>query len=523
MTEAGLRGPILRGSSKPQVAGKAAVLLSAILVVGVLCTGVARADGPTVTGTGSSFAALEIEQWKGDVANKYDLTINFQAGGSTQGRLNYLNGTVDFGASDIEYQGEEQRLIDASPRRDFVYVPVSAGPVALMFNVIGTDGRRISDLNISRRDACRIFTEPEISWNDPSIAATNPGLPLPAKKIRPVVRNDGAGTSYVVSEYCIAVAPDVWNAFRQYIAERRPDQNSVPLREGLPVSTWPQGIGNSSGATASSGVAQTVQGSADTVTYVDAAPTIVAPIDGNPAPVMSIQNPAGVFQRPVPAAATVALAYAAARPNGTFQLSYDGADPRAYFPSTYSYVIAQTNGFDPAKGRVLGAFLNYAVTAGQKNVEALEYARLSEVLVNLALDKVQQIPGAPTRPTDLGGAPPPPDVLAGTSAGVGSGGLGGGAGAAGAPGAGGVAGAVAGAVLTPEQAAAAATAAAVAEAQKAANEEAAAADLASAEEIAAGQGGPGNREVLFTLLQGAALVGLGVFLSKGVRTSWQKT
>jgi hypothetical protein len=28
--------------------------------------------------------------------------------------------------------------------------------------------------------------------------------------------------------------------------------------------------------------------------------------------------------------------------------------------------------------------------------------------------------------------------------------------------------------------------------------------------------------VIFTLLQGALLVGLGVFLSKGVRTSWQK-
>ncbi len=512
----------VRRAGRPRVRGHAAILLSVVVAVGVLGAGVARADGPTVTGTGSSFAALEIEQWKGDVANKYGLTINYQAGGSTQGRLNYLNGTVDFGATDIEYQEDEQRLIDSSARRDFVYVPVSAGPVALMFNVIGTDGRRISELNISRRDACRIFTEPEISWNDPSIVAANPGLPLPEKKIRPVVRNDGAGTSYVMSEYCIAVAPDVWETFRRYVADRRPDQNSVPLRNGLPVSTWPQGIGNGSGATASSGAAQTVQGSADTVTYVDAATTIVAPIDGNPAPVMSIQNPAGSFTKPIPAAATVALAYAVARANGTFQLSYDGADPRAYFPSTYSYVIAQTSGFDPAKGRVLGAFLNYAVTAGQKNVEALEYARLSEVLVNLALDKVQQIPGAPARPTDLGGAPPPPDVLAGTAAGVAGGGLGGVSGGVSGGAAGSAAGGATG-VLTPEQAAAAATAAAVAAAQRTANEEAAAADLASSDEIAASNAGPGDREVLFTLFQGAALVGLGVFLSKGVRTSWQKT
>ena len=500
-----------------------AITLSVIVAVSVLCTGVAHAAGPTVTGTGSSFAALEIEQWKSDVANEYDIAINYQAGGSTQGRLNYLNGTVDFGASDIEFQPDEQNLINSSSRRDFVYVPVSAGPLAFMFNLTGPSGR-ISDLSLSRRDACRIFTEPEIKWNDPSIQATNPGVALPDKKIRPVVRNDGSGTSYVLSEYCISVAGDIWNAFKTYVANNDPDQNSIPLREGVPVSTWPQGIGSATGATASTGVAQTVQLSPDTITYVDAATAVTTFIDGAASPVASVENAAGAYMKPVPASATIALGYAEARANGTFALRYDGADPGAYIPSTYSYVIAQTSGFDPAKGRVLGTFLNYAVTAGQRNVEELSYSRLSSVLVNLALDKVQQIPGAPARPTDLAGAPPPPDVLAGTIAAKGAAGVagaaGGVAGAAGA--AGGLAGA-GGAALTPEQAQAAAAAAEVLAAQAKAASEAAAADESAADEILAVQtNGPGGREVIFTLLQGALLVGLGVFLSKGVRTSWQK-
>jgi len=60
-------------------------------------------------------------------------------------------------------------------------------------------------------------------------------------------------------------------------------------------------------------------------------------------------------------------------------------------------------------------------------------------------------------------------------------------------------------------------------AQAKAAAEAAAADQSAADEILAVQtNGPGGREVIFTLLQGALLVGLGVFLSKGVRTSWQK-
>ena len=507
----------------PTIRTASAITLSAIVAVSVLCTGVAHAAGPTVTGTGSSFAALEIEQWKSDVANEYDIAINYQAGGSTQGRLNYLNGTVDFGASDIEYQPDEQNLINSSSRKDFVYVPVSAGPLALMFNLTGPGGR-ISDLSLSRRDACRIFTEADIKWNDPSIQATNPGVALPDKKIRPVVRNDGSGTSFVLSEYCINVAGDVWNAFKTYVANNDPDQNSIPLREGGPVSTWPQGIGSATGATASTGVAQTVQLSPDTITYVDAATAITTFIDGATSPVASVENAAGVYMKPVPAGATIALGYAEARANGTFALRYDGADPGAYFPSTYSYVIAQTAGFDPAKGKVLGTFLNYAVTAGQRNVEELSYSRLSSVLVNLALDKVQQIPGAPARPTDLAGAPPPPDVLGGTIAANGAAGAAGAGGVAGAAAgaAGGIAGA-AGAVLTPEQAKAAAAAAEVVAAQAKAAAEAAAADQSAADEILAVQtNGPGGREVIFTLLQGALLVGLGVFLSKGVRTSWQK-
>ena len=99
-------------------------------------------------------------------------------------------------------------------------------------------------------------------------------------------------------------------------------------------------------------------------------------------------------------------------------------------------MIAQTAGFDPAKGFTLASFLNYAVTAGQKRAESLGYARRSNVLVNLALDQIAKIPGAPARPTDLAGAPPPPRPINLPQVGGGAGGAAGG----GKPGIGGVAG-----------------------------------------------------------------------------------
>ena len=126
-------------------------------------------------------------------------------------------------------------------------------------------------------------------------------------------------------------------------------------------------------------------------------------------PTASVQNAAGVFTQPDEDNVTVALGYAQTRGNGTFQLAFNGPDPRAYFPSTYSYVLAQTTGFDPGKGATLGQFLCYAVSKGQVIAPQLRYARLSSVLVNIAIDAIVQIPGAPPAAhCPVAGAPPPP-------------------------------------------------------------------------------------------------------------------
>ncbi len=47
---------------------------------------------------------------------------------------------------------------------------------------------------------------------------------------------------------------------------------------------------------------------------------------------------------------TVAFGYATPRGNGTFQLAFNGPDPRAYFPSTYSYVLGADGRLRPGQG-----------------------------------------------------------------------------------------------------------------------------------------------------------------------------
>jgi ABC-type phosphate transport system substrate-binding protein len=374
-----------------------AIGLAATLVFGS-ATAASAQDSAPIVGGGSSFAQLEFDQWRADVARPpHNLTVSYSAAGSTDGRNNFSSEEFDFATTDIEYPSSEP-----TPARPFVYLPVSAGGLGFMYNLIGYDGVRITNLRLSQVNLCRAFTEPGIRWNDPAIAAENPGARLPSNLVKRVVRADGSGTSHVLSEFCIATAPAVWEAFR---ASLQFDQNTSPeFRAGLPTSNWPRGYSQVSNAFAADGVANVVANDIvgrNAITY-----TGPGHARERGFPNASIQNPAGEYLAPTAAAVTAGLSHATPRPNGTITPNPLSSDPAAYFPALYSYVLAPTTGFDPAEGSTLARFLNYAVTDGQDRAVPLGYARLPAVLVSLALDQIAKIPGAPARPPDPELPPP---------------------------------------------------------------------------------------------------------------------
>ena len=410
-------------------------VVAAIAVLAILAGTVGpvpRADAATspINGGGSGFAALELDQWRADTARKpYSLKVNYVSQGSTFGRQQFIDGNLDFGVSDIVFldtelpQLQSKRCGGRGPANCFVYVPISAGGLAFMYNLTDNSGQRIPDLKLTRRTACKIFTGAILKWNAPEIVATNPKLTTFNRDIVPIIRGDGAGESFVLSQFCQAVAPDVWTAF---IADRVKDDpaNVAPdFRAGKPVSNWPQGWGRANPALYADGVANTV---ADPVTGKNAITyTAAGYAKVRSFPVASMQNAAGIYTQPDETNVTVALGYAKGRGDGTFDLNFSGSDKRAYFPSTYSYAIAQTTGFDASKGATLAQFLCYAVSKGQSIAPSLRYARLSSVLVGIAIDAISRIPGAPSKadcPVAGAPPPPPPPVVAPGTANPGAGG-----------------------------------------------------------------------------------------------------
>lgn len=396
-------------------------LLLAIATVGIVAAVVipgspASAATSPINGGGSGFAALEIDQWRADTARKpYSLKVNYVSQGSTFGRQQFIDGNLDFGVSDITFLDSElpqlksKRCGGKDPASCFVYVPVSAGGLAFMYNLTDNAGKRVSNLQLTRRAACKVFTGAIAKWNDPEIVATNPQLTTFSRDIIPIIRGDGAGESFVLSQFCQAVAPDVWKAFIADRVSKDPANVAPDFKAGKPVSNWPQGWGRANPALYADGVANTV---ADPVTGKNAITYSAAGYAKvRSFPVASVQNAAGVYTQPDETNVTVALGYAKGRGDGTFALNFGGSDKRAYFPSTYSYVIAQTNGFDANKGATLARYLCYAVSKGQEIAPSLRYARLSSALVDIAVNSIVRIPGAPSKaacPVAGAAAPPPP-------------------------------------------------------------------------------------------------------------------
>ena len=196
---------------------------SAVIAAGAMCagllavpTGHVSADAyQRISGEGSSWAANAIDAMRVNV-RQFGMTVDYNPSGSTAGRKNFLNGTVDFAASDIPFQfhPEDGSAPENPAAGSYAYMPVVAGGTAFMYNLI-INGKRVTNLRLSGENVTKIFTGVITLWNDPAIKADNPGLILPAKKVVPVVRSDGSGSTAQFTKWMIARHSALWQTYCQ--------------------------------------------------------------------------------------------------------------------------------------------------------------------------------------------------------------------------------------------------------------------------------------------------------------------
>lgn len=366
------------------------IALSLFLLIASLASlSPARAAGITVAGAGSTWSQVAVDQWRADVRTKLGLTINYQGNGSSAGRQFFVLNQVDFAVSEIPFTSNEVSQLKAAGKT-YQYLPIVAGGTALMFNLKDTSGRQITSLRLSPETIGKIFTGAITDWSDPAITADN-GKAFPAKRIVPVVRSDGSGTSAQFSAY-LAKQTSTWAAFAK-------DQG-VSAKDG--TSNYPQGWGNSIAQKGSDGVANFVANTSTgggSITYVETAYALQRGF-----PVAAVKNASANYTLPTPANVASALTQATLNKDRTQNLTgvYTNKSKNAYPLSSYSYMIIPTTGLNADKAKVIGQFAVYFACEGQQKAGVLGYSPLPKNLVKAVFDAVSDLQGAD--------APPPLDA-----------------------------------------------------------------------------------------------------------------
>ncbi|MBO9717813.1 MAG: phosphate ABC transporter substrate-binding protein PstS [Pseudoxanthomonas sp.] len=300
-----------------------------------------------ISGAGASFIYPLVSEWSADYHAATGNKVNYQSIGSGGGIAQIKAGTVDFGSSDKPLPSDE---LAAAGLGQF---PSAIGGVVPVFNL---QGIKPGQLRLTGPLLADIFLGRIAQWNDPAIAAANPGVALPAAKITLVHRSDGSGTTFNFSNYLSKVSPE-WKA---------------KVGEGTSLQ-WPGGVGGKG----NEGVAAYVKQIDGGIGYVELAYALQ-----NGMPYAAMQNAAGQFVQP--SAESFAAAAASADWAGAkdFNLVITNASgPQAWPITATNFMLVPKHAKDPARNKATLEFFRWAFEQGQPQAQELHYVPLPPELV----------------------------------------------------------------------------------------------------------------------------------------------
>jgi phosphate transport system substrate-binding protein len=327
----------------------------------------------TLDGSGASSMAAGQEAWIAafQTANP-GVTINYNPTGSGTGRDQFEQGLTFFTGSDSSFKDEELATPhpNCSPADGAVFeFPIWISPIAVVFNLEG-----ISSLNMTADTIAQIFTGKITKWNDPVIAASNPGVTLPNLAITAVHRSDESGTTGNFTDWLAKAAPNSWVLNGENVGS---------------IEAWPAEFGGEGGQ-GTSGVISAVEGGQGTIGYADASRA------GNLGTVA-----VGVGDAFVPYSAEAAAAIVdvsplkSGRPETTlaYDLARDTTESGVYPVVLISYLQGCMDYADDSKAALVKAYASFMVSAEGQQVTAAAAgsAPISDALRQKAQAIIDQI------------------------------------------------------------------------------------------------------------------------------------
>lgn len=349
---------------------RALILATAIAgVTGV--AGATAAESGHLLETGSSLLYPLFNLWVPAFtkANPH-VQITTQSTGSGTGIAQSVSGLAQLGASDAY-------LSNALMKKDpgMLNIPLAISSQMINFNIPGLNN---VNLKLSGPVLAGIYTGHITKWNDPAIAALNPGVKLPANTIVPVHRTDGSGDTFIFTQYLSASTPS-WAKTQSY---------------GTTIS-WPSVAGNL-GAEGNPGMVNAIKGTPYSIAYIGI--SFKDAIAQSSLGTAKLKNQAGNFVLPTNETVQAAANADVSKTPADERISLIFAPgPKSYPIINYEYVMVKQQQPSPAMAADLRKFLHWAVQADGGNapkfIEQVNFVPLPASVRKLSETQIARISG----------------------------------------------------------------------------------------------------------------------------------
>ena len=301
-----------------------------------------------ITGAGATFPFPIYAKWAEAYKAATGVGLNYQSIGSSGGIRQIRAKTVAFGASDAPVKGEE---LD---KDGMVQFPAIIGGTVPVFNL---EGFANGDLRVTGPVLAEMFLGKIAKWNDPKLAALNPGKKLPDQVITIVHRADGSGTTFNWTDYLSTVSKEWADGPGKGAAVKWPAPTSV-------------------GGKGNEGVAANVSRTKGALGYVE-----YAYAKRNKIPAMALQNKDGNYVMPDDetfAAAAAGADWFSVPGMGLSIVNQPGA--KAYPVTTASFILMYKEPANKAESAEVLKFFDWAFKNGKGMATDLDYVPLPDAL-----------------------------------------------------------------------------------------------------------------------------------------------
>ncbi len=301
-----------------------------------------------ITGAGATFPFPIYAKWAEAYKKATGVGLNYQSIGSSGGIRQIRAKTVAFGATDAPLSGAD---LD---KDGMVQFPAIIGGTVPVFNL---EGFANGELRVTGPVLAEMFLGTISRWNDPKLAALNPGKKLPDMAITIVHRADGSGTTFNWTDYLSVVSKEWADKVGKGAAVKWPAPTSV-------------------GGKGNEGVAANVSRTRGALGYVE-----YAYAKRNKIPAMALQNRDGQYVMPDDdtfAAAAAGADWFSVPGMGLSIVNQPGA--KAYPVTTASFILMYKQPANKQESAEVLKFFDWAFKSGKGMTAELDYVPLPDSL-----------------------------------------------------------------------------------------------------------------------------------------------